>query len=260
MFSSFVEFDTPLTSYSEVESQRFKRTVVRMLIPLACNWPDEEILKLVDSTNFELLILRSPSTRSRLGGALNSLPRVDSIQADSLMYFSLNDLHKTPELVTAHSLETSVGAISTGDLSAIIMETFSDYQNHYSANASLPLDAVQLGYAEWARTILSDSDGIVLTGWCESRPAGFIVVKVLTTKDGSQHAEIVLNGTHPKFRGRGVYKTLLHECVSELRKRRVEKLWISTQISNRVMIRTWEEIGFRCEFAVNTFHCSTRNQ
>lgn len=131
MFQNYVEGDLPRRHYSEVESRRFQRKVPRMLIPLACKLPDEEILDLVASTDCDLLILRSPSTRSRLGGALNAHPRVKSLQADSLMYFSLNDLRKIPELVTAHSLETSVGAISTGDLSAITMETFADYQNHY---------------------------------------------------------------------------------------------------------------------------------
>lgn len=256
MITDYTSNTYPSLKPSEVESRRFNRIVHRLTVPIYCNWSDDEIVTLSTSAKSDLVILRSPSSRNRLGGILGSLAGYRTLHADSLLYFSRElesalDADKIP-----NRLHLATDTPVTQQLSNLIFATFAAYQNHYSANPSLQRDAVEQGYAEWAATILSSASGTVLTINDEDQPVSFIVVSTFISHTGEVHAEISLNGTHPAYRNNGLYRILLTHCMKYLAGRDVKTLWISTQASHRVMIRTWEKLNLRFEVGLNTYHVS----
>lgn len=256
MISDYTVNSYPTLAPSLVESRRFGRAVHRLTVPINCNWSDQEIITLSTSAKSDLVILRSPSSRNRLGGLLGSQPNYQTLHADSLLYFSrsLDLISESDEI--PDGLTLALGSSASDALPNLILATFADYQNHYSANPTLQLDAVQKGYAEWATSILSSAMGTVFTINDENRPVSFIVTSTFTSHNDETHAEISLNGTHPAYRNKGLYHVLLTQCIEQLARKGVTRLWISTQASHRVMIRTWEKLGFSFELGLNTYHFS----
>lgn len=244
----------PSLVVSPAESRRFDRVVHRLTVPTHCNWSDPEIVALATSADSDLVILRSPSSRNRLGGVLGSLVGYRTLHADSLLYFSRSLASDSRGESLPIGLRLATDPPVTERLSNLILATFADYQNHYSANPTLRQDAVEKGYAEWASFILSSTEGVVLTLNDESGPVSFIVASTFMSSNGDVHGEISLNGTHPGYRNKGLYRVLLSHCIAHLARHGAKKLWISTQASHRVMIRTWEKVGFNFELGLNTYH------
>jgi len=256
MITDYTDHSYPVLRVSESESRRFERVVHRLAIPVHCNWSDQEIVTLATSAKSDLVILRSPTSRNRLGGALGSFSGYQTLHADTLLYFCrpLEPDCAADPIPSGLSLTTDPPV--TEGLSELILTTFADYQNHYSANPTLQKDAVEKGYAEWARSILSSPSGLVLTLNDDRGPVSFVVASTFQSSSGATLSEISLNGTHPAFRNRGLYKVLLTQCIQHLGHQGVRQLWISTQASHRVMIRTWEHVGFGYEMGLNTYHVS----
>ena len=256
MISDYTLNSYPTLVSSEVESRRFGRAVHRLTVPVNCNWSDQEIVTLSASARSDLTILRSPSSRNRLGGLLGSQPNYRTLHADSLLYFSKSLVTSPEGEKIPEGLALTTNSPVSEELSGLILATFADYQNHYSANPTLQRDAVEKGYAEWAASIVSSRLGTVLTINDEEQPVSFIVVSSFMSHNGERHAEISLNGTHPAFRNKGLYRILLTHCMKHLASNDVKRLWISTQASHRVMIRTWEKLGLGFELGLNTYHIS----
>jgi len=256
MITDYLASTFPLLRKSDSESRRFGRSVYRLTVPENCNWSDTEIITLATSVSADLLIVRAPATRNRLGGALGSHPHLQTLHADSLLYFSRSSIKENADLDLPADLSLAINSPLDEGLTRLIHATFSNYQNHYSANPTLPKDAVEHGYAEWANMIVSSETGVLLTLASDGQPVAFIVVNIFATSANEVQAEISLNGTHPAFRNRGLYRELLRVSLAEVARRGAIRLWISTQASHRVMIRTWEKLGFGFELGLNTYHCS----
>lgn len=256
MITDYTDHSYPVLRVSESESRRFDRVVHRLSVPVHCNWSDQEIVTLATSAKSDLVILRSPTSRNRLGGALGGLPSYQTLHADTLLYFSRSlDLDCAADQIPS-GLSLATDPPVTERLSNLILATFADYQNHYSANPTLQKDAVEKGYAEWVASILSAASGLVITLNDDRGPVSFIVASIFQSSSGETISEISLNGTHPAFRNRGLYRVLLTYCIEHLGRRGARQLWISTQASHRVMIRTWENMGFGYEVGLNTYHVS----
>lgn len=240
--------------YSESESNRFQRRVCRMVIPLECTWSDAGVAESVASNRFDLLILRTPSLRLRLAGLLANTAQLSVLQTDTLLYFSKSTLDSS----VPDSAEFSVTSARPRDeyLDELIRASFDGYSNHYAANSSLPDSAVMDGYSEWATSLLRDPDYEIVSATLGGKVVSFIVGCGVKRIQNEESFEIALNGTHPSFRNRGIYQALLSRLLHEARLKGFERVWISTQASNRPMIRTWEKLRFRFEFALNTLHCS----
>jgi ribosomal protein S18 acetylase RimI-like enzyme len=175
------------------------------------------------------------------------------LQADTLLYFS----GSTAQAKKSDGGEIAVTSIrpDPDELEEFVRISFDGYSNHYAANPSLPPDAVMEGYAEWARDLLDRQANVMVSAMHGNDTASFIVGHPVGEVRSQKSFEVALNGTHPSFRNRGIYQILLRHLMSELRLQGIETVWISTQASNSAMIRTWEKLGLRFEFAVNTLHC-----
>jgi ribosomal protein S18 acetylase RimI-like enzyme len=258
VITDYLGVEFPVVKHSEVESRRFDRNVMRLTVPEQCKWSDREIVSLATSVEADLLILRSPTSRNRIGGMLGSLPIVRTIHADSLLYFSRALDSYSEREATHRDIEISTDPVVPDELTDLVLATFADYQNHYSANPDLPSGAVQDGYAEWVTNTLTSPDGHLVTLKTAKKVVAFIVYALFRQSGGEQQAEVLLNGTHPAFRNKGLYSFVFSECLSDARSRGAKRMWISTQASHRAMIRTWEKAGLRFELGLNTYHCSPR--
>ncbi len=258
MITDYLGIEFPVVKFSDVESRRFHRSVMRLTVPENCKWSDKEVVALATSVDAELLILRSPTSRNRLGGMLGSLATKQTIHADSLLYFSrVLDDSLVPEALPP-GVDLYSDPIATDELEELVMATFADYQNHYSSNPDLPSGAVQDGYAEWVANTLTSPHGHLVALKSAERVVAFIVYSMIQHADGEMQAEVLLNGTHPAYRNKGLYAYAFSRSLLDAKDRGAHRMWISTQSSHRAMIRTWEKAGLRFELGLNTYHCSPR--
>jgi len=187
---------------------------------------------------------------------LGANPKIQTIHADTLLYFSRELEGSHVNFRHSGSFYVSTEPIPSDELRDLILATFADYQNHYSANPDLPSGAVQAGYAEWAFNTLTSEDGHLVTLRNKEIVVAFIVYSLFRHIGGEVHAEVLLNGTHPRFRNLGLYGVAFQGSLADAASRGARRMWISTQSSHRAMIRTWEKAGLRFEIGLNTYHCS----
>lgn len=236
---------------SEVEAKRFKISVARLNVPVGYLANDDEIVEVCSNAIAKLLIIRYPSTRSRLSQQLVVKTGRIVFQADALVYFYkyLNsDIRE--KLVDGPWIFRYGDASDKSKIETLSKIIFEDYPNHYSANSWLETEDIRDGYAEWAQVGLNDSAKLtVIIEDNKAKQIGFALISF----DGDT-AEIELNGIHPQAQGRGAYGSLLSWLSTHLATRGVKKLCISTQIQNERVIRAWIRAGFNLEFSLNTIH------
>jgi hypothetical protein len=252
MLSQFTNNRLPIIEESVVESHRFGLKVGRLLVPFNSQISDDEIVALCSDSTFNLVVVRTHSSRNSLSELLSSIASHYSIFADSLLYFGLSLRASNRDL--AHNLSiSSLGVLEESERQSfleLVRATFVDYMNHYSSNALLPKHLALEGYVEWASTLLNDTQGQIFVARNNQEGlSSFIAIK----HDG-QTAEIILNGTSPNSQGLGVYPTLLNFVSSELVASGFTELVASTQSSNSNVIKVWINSGFNYLAAINTFH------
>jgi ribosomal protein S18 acetylase RimI-like enzyme len=240
---------------SKIESDRFGINVARMSISINCPDSDLEIARVCKESSADLLILRFPSSRTRLARELAEISDKIAFQADTLVYFSKNlksiverrNISENLKLVTANGNDES----RVIDLARVV---FCDYPNHYQSNRALESKLILDGYIEWASKGLNDPEK--LTVIIEDQNSNAIAFALVGF--GEEGAEIELNGVHPDFQNQGIYSALLELLIAQLASQKVEKLSISTQIQNTRVIRAWIKAGFSLDFSLNTYHLIAR--
>ena len=252
MFSDFSKDSNRINLVdSEVEAKRFKISVARLNVPVGHLVNDDEIVEVCSNAIAKLLIIRYPSTRSRLSQQLVIKTGRIVFQADALVYFYkyLNsDIRE--KLVDGPWIFRYGDASDKSKIETLAKIIFEDYPYHYSANSWLETEDIRDGYAEWAQVGLNDSAKLtVIIEDNKAKHIGFALISF----DGDT-AEIELNGIHPQAQGRGAYGSLLSWLSTHLATRGVKKLCISTQIQNERVIRAWIRAGFNLEFSLNTVH------
>lgn len=252
MLSDFENNRLPVVEVSTVESRRFEMSIGRLLVPFGYSDSDSKIANLCSESAFDLIFVRAHASRYLLSESLNNLPYHNTIHADSLLYFrkSLRSLEKDS---VGNPLIATMGEIAQsehGKFVDLVRETFSGYINHYSSNSLLSQHRALEGYVEWATTLLMDNQGQVFV----ARDNKQRLLSFIAIKGEAQSAEIILNGTSPSARGRGVYSTLLKFVQTQLSTAGFDELVTSTQSSNENVIKVWFSGGFSYVAAINTFH------
>lgn len=221
-------------------------SVSRLVVPLDERVNASTLDEIVGGCRGDLLILRCASQAPGISEWLSELRGWRQLHADTLLYFSreLSDI--------AVDGGTCRGdAVDPARLSKLASRTFESYRNHYSSNPLLPQAAVREGYTEWLSTLLSDS---ATRTFVEIESDTYVSFVVACELPGDRSGEIVLNGTHPDHESRGHYSRLVARALRSFRATGAEKMWISTQASNRRVIRAWIRLGFNFEYAIDTYH------
>ena len=147
-------------------------------------------------------------------------------------------------------------AAVTAVVREIVLTSFEDYGNHYSANPLLDPAAALAGYQEWAVRSLMDDPGNVLVMTEHDKPVGMATLE--PGPDGHD-LEILLAGLVPAAQGRRLYASLLQACEVVAAARGASRLVISTQVHNVRVQRAWAREGLRPFAAVETVHLIDRD-
>ena len=242
---------------SSSESRRFGGITSRFNLGFDSKLTNQEIASICSKDDSDLLVLRVPSSRFELGDHLSRIENKRVLQADTLLYFSL-DASKFDSQFTDTPSDFELRQAVSDDYSQLqdlIKKTFDGYSNHYSANLGIDSDQMLDGYLEWANLLADKENHYVFVR--KSRDEyldGFLVIEFQ-----DREIELVLAGTHPLARRTGSYYQLWNKALSEMGISNVDFIRTSTQTTNVGVINSWVKSGFTYSGSVNTFHVMRKN-
>ncbi|MFT2816903.1 GNAT family N-acetyltransferase [Leifsonia sp. A12D58] len=176
-----------------------------------------------------------------------------TIHADTLVYYDCDIESVVPRERTNSDIEFRNATLSDIDeLSILTRYIFHDYRSHYSANRLFDPSGIPHGYGEWAASFVGQESKQVLLACAANEIVGFLTFEV-----EDETAEIVLNGVHPEWAGRGIYGdliTLVQEYAAQFH---FQRIVVSTQVHNISVQRAWRREGFKLSHAYDTFHINT---
>lgn len=76
---------------------------------------------------------------------------------------------------------------------------------------------------------------------------GKVVGFVIGLKEGWSWGHLISIAVHPEFRGRGIGRRLMEECLARLRSKGVKRVRLEVRVSNRRAIELYRKLGFRVE-------------
>lgn len=126
---------------------------------------------------------------------------------------------------------------------------FRNYTNHYSSSAELRNIRVENAYEDWIKHALMEPNVELIGANIHGRTASFALVRYLETS-----AEVLLAGTHPDYRGQGLYRELFLFLGKSCLVRKISRLNISTQIENIRVQRIWASLSLLPLSAFARYH------
>jgi len=256
---------------SPAETERFGCSIQRVTIGPGPVEP-AALLAQIEHLPADVLVVRYDAARLELPGTLARSRRA-VVPAGTLTYWEKPVSDTAPGApppappATPSGLAVvpanAMGVQAPGGLAAvtavvreIVLTSFDDYRNHYSANPLLDPAAALAGYQEWAVRSLMDDPGNVLVMTEHDKPVGMATLE--PGPDGHD-LEILLAGLVPAAQGRRLYASLLQACEVVAAARGASRLVISTQVHNVRVQRAWAREGLRPFAAVETVHLIDRD-
>ena len=237
--------------YSEIESKRFGLRVYRGQYE---DFDIKDIRKIVNENDFDIIIVRYPTSTIYEHYQLVNLDRCKTIHADSLVYYSA-PLQEIEIKELRNDLEFEVvTSNSDNQLDSLVKTIFSGYQNHYYANPCLPRTEIIDGYLEWAKSfVLKNDHGVT---WLIKDRKSFNNVAFLAcsfdTKEST--SELKFGGVMPEYAGSGIYSDFVRYAQRYFKKMGINTLLTSTQLQNIAVQKAWQKHGFRFDKSYETYH------
>ena len=237
--------------YSEIESKRFGLCIYRGQYE---DFEFEDVQKIVNGNDFDIIIVRYPTSTIYEHYQLVNLDHCKAIHADSLVYYSA-PLQEIEIKELRNDLEFEiVTSNSDKQLDSLVETIFSGYQNHYYANPCLPRTEIIEGYLEWAKSFaLETAHGVtwLIKDRKSSNNVAFLACSFDTEKSTS---ELKLGGVMPECAGSGVYSDFVRYAQGFFKKMGIKTLLTSTQLQNIAVQRAWQKHGFRFDKSYETYH------
>ncbi len=213
----------------------------------------QKVLNWCEKENVQLLIARVPTEQIDL---VQELEQAGFILTDTLVYFRNKHLVETEIGLTELDGEFSWRIAVPGDsedIAQLATKVFSDYGGHYHADRRLNRSDCDLVYVSWAENscVKSACSDVMLLVTYESKPVGFLTIKM---QEADETGEIMLNGVHPDFQGKGLYRSLILLAKKWAIQQQLKQLVVSTQITNLAVQKVWCRQGFEPHKSVYTFH------
>jgi GNAT superfamily N-acetyltransferase len=183
---------------------------------------------------------------------VHEMSRGGFLLMDTLLYFA-RDLANMPIPAADDSLVVRPVRV---DEAAFIRHmttiAFQGYQGHYHADKRLEREKCDEVYASWAYSSVMSRDMAdeVLVAERQGKIAGFITLKTLNSEVG----EGPLYGVDPSLQGHGIGRNLVIGAMRWFEARGVQKMIISTQITNLSSQKVWVRLGFEPSQSYYTFH------
>lgn len=242
--------------YSEVESKRFGLHVYRGQYE---NFELGELVTFVKSSDFDIVILRYPTSTIYEHYRLIDLGQCSVIHADSLVYYSA-PLQKIAINPLRNDLVFEiVTSASEQQLDPLVKTIFSGYQNHYYSNPCLKKDDIIEGYLEWAKSFVVGIEKGITWLIKDKRTEEKVAFLSCSYDVKKSVSELKLGGVMPEFAGRGIYSDFVRYAQDYFKKMGIETLLTSTQLQNVAVQRAWQTHGFRFDKSYETYHVIKEN-
>lgn len=198
--------------------------------------------------NVQLLIIRCPASAY---AAIGKLSVTGAQLMDTLVCYA-RDLSKSPAAFAP--AQHTVRFIEAGEethIRSVAQEAFKDYPGHYYLDTRLDRDACNEVYVDWARRSCIDKAMAdhVLVASLTGKIAGFLALRIV-----GDAMEIVLNAVRTQLHGQGVYRSLVKAAILLAQEKNMHALFVSTQITNVAVQKTWIRCGMEPHHSAYTFH------
>lgn len=238
--------DADSVSFSQIDSERFGVRVARAQVK---ENSFQQVLEFCASEKVELLIARA-STRDL--AIVQKMEAAGFQLMDTLVYYSF-DLEKrvVPNQTSAVHVR-SFRADDTGQIEKIAAEAFAGYYGHYHADSRLDRRKCDEGYVSWAVRSCTSKDVAdeVLVAELDAGVVAFATLRWNSAQEG----EILLFGVSPEAQGAGIGGSLMQEAIALSRKHGLNRLFISTQLTNISAQKMWCRSGFEPSHSFYTLH------
>jgi acyl dehydratase len=201
----------------------------------------------------DIAIVRTPSGSSQ---GVHGLARfgIHPIQADTLVYYQVALQDYSPKALRNHDVVFSHAAPEDlAELNALVAHTFARYKSHYHANPLLDPAKILAGYAEWASSYLSSTDG-TRAAWVARRNGAIVAFACCSGDAEGENCEGILYGVHPDNAGGGLYGDLIRFTQQQYKARGFTCMKVSTQVWNLAVQKVWAREGFVLTKVYDTFH------
>ncbi len=213
----------------------------------------DALIEALDREHVDIAILRVPAQAL---GSLEALRQrgLAAIVADTLVHYDIDLRGFAPRASEGEPVVLrSATRADAGLLESLCREIFTGYVTHYHANPLLPAAKILDGYAEWAASPVRTRDGNDAAWLVEAgdEATGFSTYHI---DEATGLATGVLNGILPAHRGRGIYRRMLQQMLTQFRTLGLQRFAIATQMQNDRVQRIWVSEGLKLRRAVHTVH------
>lgn len=237
---------------SEEESKRFERLIVRcQIIDNSFN----DLYKKVKDLNNSTVILRFPTSHLREFNS-SKISELGAIFCDSLVYYkTIIDAEHISPLQNKLTFN-KWNPLLRQEIDEMVGEIFSGYTNHYFSNPILLPSKIKAGYLEWMTNYVDPPEDtsllkIGLFGELNQVRSSFATCEF---NHKAKEGEGVLFGVLPKFSGQGIYTDLIREAKRISLQLDISEFYVSTQIQNVAVQKTWVREGFKIFNSYYTVH------
>lgn len=238
-------------NYSDVESKRFGMRIYRGQYE---DFDIKDVRKIVNEKDFDIIIVRYPTTTIYEHYQLVGLDHCKTVHADSLVYYSapLQELEIKP---LCNNLSFEVITSKTDErLDAAIQTIFSGYKNHYFANPCFDRSAIVEGYIEWAKSYAVTKENGITWLIKDGVSSESVAFQACYYNEEESICDLKLGGVMPNYAKRGIYADLLLYSQSYFKNKGIKTMVTSTQLQNVAVRRVWEKVGFKFDKSYETYH------
>lgn len=240
--------------FSPIETQRLSYNIYRAKDQ---QLDIEKINLFVNQHQNAILIYRVPVQEQDKLHLLNKY-KIQYLVADTLVYYS-----KDLNLHTHKNLKNNLKFVNADSnhldvLKELASSIFKDYKNHYSSNPFLKKEDILDGFVEWAISFITtpNENKKCFIIFKENSPVAFSNYYLYPDNNS---VEGVLNGVHPNFSGKGIYRDFIIYGLNFFKNLGYGELFTSTQIQNLLVQRVWNQENFLIKEAYLTFHIFSKD-
>ncbi|MBL8155506.1 MAG: GNAT family N-acetyltransferase [Anaerolineae bacterium] len=206
----------------------------------------DEVMTFCEAEAIRFLIARCPAQELRL---VQHMEQRGFLLMDTLLYYARRVDQTWPTVPHRLRLATEADA---EQIKEIAVEAFRGYGGHYHADARLDPALCDDLYVDWAYrscTVRGVADA-VLVSEDDTRTTGFVTLR----RNNPMEGEIMLSGVSPAAQGQGLGRSLIIGALDQGAIMGMERMIVSTQITNLASQKIWSRLGFDVAHAYYTFH------
>lgn len=249
---------------STFDSEHFEKTMGRIgpihLSPEAAEYDGKQLvlacMKHLLKYGCKFVDVRVPTADLKL---IRSLLRTGFYLADTQVEYAFRfDKTELPKVEHQAELRLAVPD-DRKQLLALTRDTFDGYIDRFHLDPFFDDAKATDMYVKWIGNSLTKLADAVLVAEIGMRIAGFLTLEVKHKQNKAtdfRMAEGVLAGVAPWARGKGIYTSLLAECLPWF-KERADVATVVTQVDNTAVQTAWANLGYRLVSGKHTFHWHT---